>query len=510
MAQLTLLIAVFFIFSVSLIKGNCDLGIVAAGPCDPNSNFEFSTPIVGEPYVFKVILSLKGKLANPFRIKWTVANRVVYYSNINITEGTGYWRWMSLRMPMDGPIPWSVTIDPDNITGDDNPTNNTVSGVFEPVYPSRAVEKYAARTLFGFLENNLQLVTSNGKIGNLSVVFGIPSTHGTQEAINFEPSVEGNYVTTLPHGHRVYEIVRNDVTNGTYTDSVRFQVRCFNMRVNPSILRSVTWEEVDSVSPEWSKWLEPDHFCQSQSPEVQEFVDRSLPFGYRSIMGPYDAARLLHMAVAKELNFGNGVVDAVGVLREKITECGGFCSLLVAALRNIGIPSRRIGGFWQGSSAWHMRVEFHIPGHEWIVADPTSSDKRDTLGNYAYYFGQIDDGNMFVSMSAGDKHSHGFWTLSNIQVAQWPWTNGHLESHSWTCRSYLQPLSKLKLKATENGGINLLISDVPSQGTIAIESSTDLKNWNLIQNIAADEKDKSIDFQKTTQRMFYRSRLLPP
>jgi hypothetical protein len=32
-----------------------------------------------------------------------------------------------------------------------------------------------------------------------------------------------------------------------------------------------------------------------------------------------------------------------------------------------------IAGFRQGDSVWHVRMEFHLPGVEWLLADPPTA-----------------------------------------------------------------------------------------------------------------------------------------
>ena len=61
-----------------------------------------------------------------------------------------------------------------------------------------------------------------------------------------------------------------------------------------------------------------------------------------------------------------------------------------------------ISGFWQGVSYWHCRVEFHLPGVEWVLADPTEGNAADPTGPYAYYFGDVPDANLCLAVDVGD------------------------------------------------------------------------------------------------------------
>jgi hypothetical protein len=486
--------------------GQCDLRILQAGPC--LSDTTPGTPVVGDVYALKVTVAVQGSPAKPFRIKWTMANQTFHFDNISVGPGSGYWWWITCWLALDGPIPWSVTLDPDNVTGDTNLSNNTASGVFEPVVPEHAVELYAPRMLFGKLSATEEFRAGSGTINLFSKVFGVPSTHGTQQAISFEPPAGGVMVTTEPYGRVICEVLRRNIPAGTYADTSTFRVRAHNMRVNPAILRRATWADLAAEGPQWKIWTEPDGACQSDSPQVANFVARSLPADYRVSMTPYDTARTLHRAVAKELDYLSPppAGDAVGVLASKTADCGGFSTLLVAALRHVGIPARGIGGFWQGSSQWHVRVEFHLPGAEWIVTDPTSSNGDDTNGEYAYHFGQIFDGNRFATMDAGHKHLRSYWTFWNLQVPNWYW-NGGAEFVSRDGYSRLQPLSTVE--ATPKGNeVNIKVEDMPTEGTMVIESSTDLKAWQQEATETAKGGDKTLTLPKRSNTTFYRARLM--
>lgn len=486
--------------------GQCDLRILQASPCLGDGTP--GTPVVGDVYGLRVTVAVQGTPATPFRIKWTIANRTIYYDNIAVGPGSGYWWPMLTWMSLDGPIPWSVTLDPDNIAGDTNVANNTVSGVFEPVVPERAVELYAPRTLFGMQSLTQTFGNRIGTINLFSKVMGVPSTHGTQQAISYELPAGGTLVTSQPYGAVICEILRSNCPPGAYTDTSRFRVRTYNMRVNPTLLRTATWAALAAEGSEWTIWTAPDAASQSDSPAVADFVARSLPANYRTAMTPYDTARTLHMAVAKELNYLSPPLagDAVGVLSKKTADCGGFSALLVAAMRHVGIPSRIISGFWQGSSAWHVRVEFHLPGTEWIVADPTSTDGEDTEGNYAYFFGQVYDGRSFVSVDAGHKHIRGNLTYGLLQVGGFYWDGG-LELISSDGFSRLQPLSTVKATPSSSQ-VTVNVEDTPTEGSMVIESSTDLKTWQAELTEPATGGNKTFTLPKRGNSAFYRARLV--
>lgn len=57
-----------------------------------------------------------------------------------------------------------------------------------------------------------------------------------------------------------------------------------------------------------------------------------------------------------------------------------------------------ITGFRQGDSVWHVRVEFHLPGVEWPLADPTNGNSVDPTGAYAHDFGYVPNADSFLGV----------------------------------------------------------------------------------------------------------------
>src|ERR1039457_2867531 len=107
------------------------------------------------------------------------------------------------------------------------------------------------------------------------------------------------------------------------------------MRVNPTLLRSVSWNDINNMTTNWTQWLAPDQICQSTNKNIVNFVIQNLPTNYQSVLTPYDTARTLHKAVMKTLTYQSPPAhgDAVNVLHDKTADCGGFSSLLTASLR---------------------------------------------------------------------------------------------------------------------------------------------------------------------------------
>jgi transglutaminase-like putative cysteine protease len=274
------------------------------------------------------------------------------------------------------------------------------------------------------------------------VLLGVPTTHGEQTVLTTTAPAGSTTVITPPYNQAVYQILDTNAPTGTYTFNNSFTATLSNMRVNPTLLRKITWATMTALSATYTQWLAADAINESTDPSIATFVANALPADYRTTMTPYDAARTLHRAVMRSMTYTEPPPydDAVSSLAAGQGDCGCYAALMVSALRSIGIPARRILGFWQGFSQSHVRVEFYMPGAGWLVADPTLGNGVDPTGTYAYFFGSDPDGNKFMAVDVGDDH-----VMPDLSVVaqglQTPnfyyWTSDSV-TYSQTFYSYLQ------------------------------------------------------------------------
>jgi hypothetical protein len=487
----------------------CDLQIVSAGPCLANGTS--GTPSVGDAYGLKITVNVKGTPTQPFRIEWTIANVTNYFNNINLGPGNGYWWYFVWWVNLDDPIPWSVTLDPDGVSGDTNLLNNTASGTFTPIPPTTMVGLYSPRMMHGSETSILNFQPGSGTLGNLWVLFGVPTSHGAQQAISVTAPTNAQSIVTAPYGLPLFEIARTNMPAATFQDSNTFVVQLSNMRVNPTLLRTVAWSNMNSLTTNWTQWLAPDPTCESTNSAITNFVQQSLPANYQATLTPYDTARTLHRAVMKKLTYESPPPsgDAVGVLEDGLADCGGFSALLTACLRSVGIPARPICGFWQGTSQWHVRVEFHLPGVEWLVADPTFGNGSDPTGTYAYEFGYVPDANEYLAMDVGEQHLLLNNDFGGIQVPNWWWTGG-ATFNSYTAISYLQPNGVLCCTNSAKGSIQFYLSDAPTEGSVVVQTSTNLAVWSPVATNAANGSVINYSFPTTNGvHSFYRAKVIP-
>ncbi len=243
-------------------------------------------------------------------------------------------------VPLDDLIPWSVTLDPDGLSGNTNLAGATISGTFAPIPPTTAVQLYAPRMMHGF--ETYSLSYSNATVSNLGVLFGVPTTHGAQTVVSVSSPVGGQVTNTPPFGIPLCVVSRTNASAGVYQDTNYFTMQLNSICVNPAMLRTNTWADLAAMTTNWTQWLAPDAEAQSTNPLILAFVQQSLPSNYRAVLTPYDAARTLHRAVARQIVYQTPVphIDALFALTNGYSDCGGYANLMVSCLRSIGIPAR--------------------------------------------------------------------------------------------------------------------------------------------------------------------------
>lgn len=288
------------------------------------------------------------------------------------------------------------------------------------------------------------------------------------------------------------------------------------MRVNPALLRTNTWAQMSALPTNITAWLAPDPVCQSTSPIISNFVQLYLPANYKTTMTPYDTARVLHGAVARSLIYLEPPPygDATNSLQAGLADCGGYASLLTAALRVAGIPARRIAGFWQGDcwqndSQWHVRTEYYLPDTGWLITDSCEANQADPSGMYSWDFSFAPDANDYFAIDVGDQHILPYGNFTDLQVANWLWY-GDATYNSGATLSYLQPLGSVCVSNIVGGSMNLSVTNAPSLGTVFLQSSTNLTDWKTIATNTATGDPLTYSYPMAgTPRKFFRELQIP-
>jgi hypothetical protein len=398
-----------------------------------------------------------------------------------------------------------VTLDPDGISGSTNIAGMTASGTFTPTPPSTPLELYNPVMVGGTEEWEANFEPGSGTISDLYVVFGSPTTHGAQNVISVNGPDEGTSIITAPYGVPVRAVGWTNLLAGSFRKSESFTAQLNAMRVNPTLLRTNTWAQMSALPSDITAWLAADPLCQSTSPVISNFVQLYLPTNYKTTMTPYDTARVLHGAVMRSLIYLEPppFPDATNCLQAGLADCGGYAALLTAALRDAGIPARRIAGFWvgdcwQNDSQWHVRTEYYLPDTGWLITDSCVGNEADPTGMFSWDFSFVPDANDYFAMDVGDQHILPYDNFNQLQLPNWLWYCC-ATYNSGASRSYLQPLASVSVANVAGGNLNILVTNAPSLGTVVLQSSTNLTDWKTVATNAATGDPLTYSFPTTSE-----------
>ncbi len=419
-------------------RAQCDIAITGAFASDASRR---RPPRVGEPYQLVVQFNVEGQPAQPYRIRFQLANYAYSLYDIRAANGLGFLYYYEIAIPLDGEIPWRIEIDPANVSGDVNRANNTAEGTFEPRYPREAIATYDTRVLEATQSGTIRFRPNGGTVERLFACFGVPTPSAYQRILADTPPAGAETVVTAPHGRPVYQWRSTGLTEPEVTVERRFTVEVSSVRSNPKLLREVRWRDYADLPPEIAAWQQPERWAPSDAPEVLEFVHGALPADYRETLTPYDTARLLHQAVMSYMDYQSAetpVWDALQSLEAKRGNCGNTATLLATLVRAVGIPSRVISGWGEETtSAGHSWVEIYFPERGWMPADPTWARGDDPDGKYAYYFGQMPHLNQFCAVTTGIEHQTEEWSIDGL-ISPFVWT-GTAEEETVVMRTRLAP-----------------------------------------------------------------------
>ncbi|MGB9911386.1 MAG: transglutaminase-like domain-containing protein [Microgenomates group bacterium] len=137
----------------------------------------------------------------------------------------------------------------------------------------------------------------------------------------------------------------------------------------------------------YSFLFKPDRFVNGESREIKKII--------KNWQKEKDVSNLIEIAynyVLENLVYGNpikGLYSFSQALKEKITDCGGFSTVLLSLLKGLKIPGRLVVGFilnkkiffrvfplnWD-SFFMHVWVEVLLPDGQWFPLDPAIEWRR--------------------------------------------------------------------------------------------------------------------------------------
>jgi transglutaminase-like putative cysteine protease len=399
----------------------CSITINSVYTC--NASGVACTPAVGQAYGLRATWTVTGTPKAKYDVSFTIANKTSVMTGLPAAAGTygGYFDWV---IPLDDPIPYSLTVDSTNVTGNTNTAHKTVTGTFTPTPPSSAIVYSSPNTLSHTETFTVQWEPGVGKVTSGYMIMGVPTTDSFQEVVSSTASKGATAVTTEPSGEDVWQTVMGALTpttsNHTWTMTTASTTIASCVAVNPTKLRAVTWAQIAAIPASLQVYTETDSLVEPSAASIVTFFNSVLPSNYKTKYTPYDAAKLIYLAVVKALTYVDPTpvgFNAVNVLAAKEGDCLGFSTVFASCMRHMGIPTRTICGWWTGSSQFHCMAEFNLPGCGWVVAD-SAEDKLwyDPTGTYACLFGVHTYLNTYYAVSRCNVHTTSEYSVTETQT----------------------------------------------------------------------------------------------
>jgi transglutaminase-like putative cysteine protease len=392
-------------------------------------------PLPGQSFHVKVRYQVTGVMPTPFKIRISLPGN-------NVTEHMVYSSSATVAfVPMRGvdlqeDVNYIAQVDTENKAGESffQRFDNWMMRTLSFNYPSLAIEKYDTKSYSGYQELEVTF-SGSGSVSQVLATFGVPesyvNSHQTVTYLSGHYTVDSNYfsgltkyvgaVNSMPYYSRVYQMDPTTyISSGSkVTFDSTYEVDLSSIRVNPTILDSVTWPQVDAWLGinYYNAWTGTDGaVIAPNAPEVASFVTAALGTNHRSTYTPYKAARQLFIAVNNHMVYSVSLPShtTVDVIKNGTGDCGAYAMLWVAALRHIGIPARTVSGDNAGGGN-HAWGEFYLPGVGWVPGDPSASDKRWPNSGVPYHFGSIAHINRHSLTARGNRFEIGGLTYHWLQ-----------------------------------------------------------------------------------------------
>jgi transglutaminase-like putative cysteine protease len=401
------------------------------------------TPEVGQAQGLEIDWSTPTLPANPFVIRVHIPG-----ANIDTTVGgpavpiTGAGVPQKLLVPLnipgdpsrpiplDGPIPYTVTLDATHVSGLPG-VSCSYSGSYTPTPPSAALEGYASQTRTASISLVAGVSPAVGATGTMFMGYPLSTSHQTVlstlvnswsvvglGALNRRRLIASGSFPTVTTGALppFYAQTITPYLSGAtaITSEIEVEVQLSRLRVNRDLLNQVTWDEITfdaQGTPALQAFLGPDAVNDPNDPSIAAFVQQTLGAGYKSAMTPYTAATKLFVAVANAITYQAGTASkptpstAVAALAAGWGDCGDYGMLLTTVLRAIGIPTRIAYGQWPTGGGTHVINEIWFPGAGWISADATSSSVIFPKSGYPYFFGNVPALDIWVAFGFGNHYA---------------------------------------------------------------------------------------------------------
>jgi len=298
--------------------------------------------------------------------------------------------WGPFPLVMDRSFDVRVDLDPENLLRERDRSDNSTSVTVTPQAPATGLEYHTPRRLQAELSFHATFLARPQRL-----VVWVPQaiSEGFQQ-VHSQTGLEGyrRYLTS-PHLQSLLALDTTNVPAGGVYGTLRARTTASAARINASLLRSVTWADLDRTARASGAWLAPERYIESNHRDIAAVVRQALGTNRRA-QSPFATAERLYLEVLRRTRYTatpTGGPSALNTLRRGEGDCGYLASLFVALCRNAGIPARTVNGFVTGLNRWHVWAEFHLPGHGWIPVDPAYAEAYTADGSQPLFFGVIPD-----------------------------------------------------------------------------------------------------------------------
>jgi transglutaminase-like putative cysteine protease len=214
-----------------------------------------------------------------------------------------------------------------------------------------------------------------------------PRSEGTQRCLDFRLSTGPRSHVLNYRGENNNRIHHFDIPNqhSSLTITAEAIVEVLPPPPVPDALPSDAWNELEAVTADDEYWdsLQPSRFARPT--ELLHQLMQELDIQRKD--DPLTTVKEINTAINKTFEYAkeNTQVDSPidDALRIRRGVCQDFAHIMIAMVREVGIPCRYVSGYLfhqgdRGSSrsadgATHAWVEALIPGQGWIGFDPTNN-----------------------------------------------------------------------------------------------------------------------------------------
>jgi hypothetical protein len=409
-----------------------------------NSGFYYyyvaEKPLPGESFYIKVTYTVPSTIPTPFKIRITLPGNIVTDHTVNVATNTvAYVPMTGIDLQED--ISYLAWVDPENKANEplfqrfDNWQANTLS--FK--YPNQAIEKYNTASWEGSQRVVLD-VSSIGSTPKAIVTFGVPVT-GTHQTVTELSAflildkgsglpLQWNFssVSSMPHNYPVYQMDASTLVDAGYTLTFEsdYKINASSIRVNPTLLDSVAWSQIDALMNVnyYQGWVDSEgDVIDVGAPELASFVLSALGSNPRQSHTPYKAARALFLAVVNHMTYVTPSPShtTADVINNATGDCGAYSMLWVAALRYLGIPARTVSAH-KNSPGNHAWGEFFLPGVGWVPGDASASDGTASDSGAPYHFGSIGHLRKYLATARGNDFEIGGEVYNWLQHPSRDWS----------------------------------------------------------------------------------------